>query len=82
MAEERNKPVKITLGDGALRLAASSSDLGEAEETLDVDYKGDEITIGFNSPLHPGLQRDDESDLERREARSGARGCSAGDAAP
>jgi DNA polymerase III subunit beta len=49
MAEERNKPVKLTLGDGALRLAASSSDLGEAEETLDVDYKGDEITIGFNS---------------------------------
>jgi len=41
--------VKLVLGDGALRLAASSSDLGEAEETLDVDYKGEEMTIGFNS---------------------------------
>jgi DNA polymerase-3 subunit beta len=49
MAEERNKPVKLVLGDGALRLAASSSDLGEAEETLDVDYTGEEMTIGFNS---------------------------------
>jgi DNA polymerase-3 subunit beta len=49
MAEERNKPVKFVLGDGVLRLSAASSDLGEAEEALDVDYKGDEVTIGFNS---------------------------------
>ena len=49
MAEERNKPVKLVLADGAMRLAASSSDLGEAEETLEVDYRGEEVTIGFNS---------------------------------
>jgi len=49
MAEERNKPVKFVLGPAALKLAASSQDLGEAEETIDVDYAGDEVTIGFNS---------------------------------
>ncbi len=49
MAEERNKPVKVILGDGSMRLAASSSDLGEAEETLEVEHKGEEVTIGFNS---------------------------------
>jgi DNA polymerase-3 subunit beta len=49
MAEERNKPVKFVLAPGALRLSASSADLGEAEETLDVDYGGAEVTIGFNS---------------------------------
>ena len=49
MAEERNKPVKLVLSPAALRLAASSQDLGEAEETLDVDYSGAELTIGFNS---------------------------------
>jgi DNA polymerase-3 subunit beta len=49
MAEERNKPVKLTLAPASLRLAASSQDLGEAEETLDVDYSGAEVTIGFNS---------------------------------
>jgi DNA polymerase-3 subunit beta len=49
MAEERNKPVKFVLGPAALKLAASSQDLGEAEETLDVDYAGAEVTIGFNS---------------------------------
>jgi len=49
MAEERNKPVKFILGPAALKLSASSQDMGEAEETLDVDYAGAEVTIGFNS---------------------------------
>jgi DNA polymerase III subunit beta len=49
MAEERNKPVKFALSPATLRLSASSQDLGEAEEMLDVDYSGAEVTIGFNS---------------------------------
>jgi DNA polymerase-3 subunit beta len=49
MAEERNKPVKVVLAPAALRIMASSQDMGEAEETLDVDYTGDELAIGFNS---------------------------------
>jgi DNA polymerase III subunit beta len=49
MAEERNKPVKLVLAPGVLRLTASSQDLGEAEETLDIDYAGEELVIGFNS---------------------------------
>ena len=49
MAEERNKPVKMVLAPATLRLSASSQDLGEAEEILDVDYAGDEVTIGFNA---------------------------------
>jgi DNA polymerase-3 subunit beta len=49
MAEERNKPVKLALGPGALRLSAVTHDLGEAEETLDVEHAGAEVAIGFNS---------------------------------
>ncbi len=49
MAEERNKPVKFTLGPAMLRLSASSQELGEAEEVLDVEYAGEELVIGFNS---------------------------------
>lgn len=49
MAEERNKPVKIVLAPAVLRITASSQDMGEAEESLDVDYAGDELAIGFNS---------------------------------
>jgi DNA polymerase-3 subunit beta len=49
MAEERNKPVKLVLAPAVLRITASSQDMGEAEETLDVDYAGEELAIGFNS---------------------------------
>src|SRR5206468_383108 len=49
MADERNKPVKIMLTPGTLKLASSSQELGEAEETLEVEYVGGEITIAFNS---------------------------------
>ena len=49
MADERNKPVKMTLAPGTVTLSASSQELGEAEETLEVQYTGGEITIAFNS---------------------------------
>jgi DNA polymerase III subunit beta len=49
MAEERNKPVKLVLAPAVLRITASSQDLGEAEETIDIDYAGEEVAIGFNS---------------------------------
>jgi DNA polymerase III subunit beta len=49
MAEERNKPVKLSLAPTSLKLSASSSELGEAEEMLTVDYAGDEVAIAFNS---------------------------------
>ena len=49
IAEERNKPVKMTLTPASLKLSASSQELGEAEEAIDVDYTGQEVTMGFNS---------------------------------
>jgi len=49
LSEERTKPVKVLLGPGALRLTASNPELGEAEESLSVDYAGEEMAIGFNS---------------------------------
>jgi DNA polymerase-3 subunit beta len=49
MAEERNKPVRFALAPGRLTLSASSHDLGEAEEAVELDYSGGELTIGFNS---------------------------------
>jgi DNA polymerase-3 subunit beta len=49
MAEERNKPVKLTLSPASLKLSASSSELGEAEEALTIDYAGEEVAIAFNS---------------------------------
>ena len=49
IAEERNKPVRMTLTPASLKLSASSQELGEAEEAIDVDYTGQEVIMGFNS---------------------------------
>ena len=49
MAEERNKPVKLALSPASLKVNASSQELGEAEEILEVEYAGEEMLIGFNS---------------------------------
>jgi len=49
LSEERTKPAKFFLAPGVLRLSAYSPDFGEAEEQVDVEYTGEEMTIGFNS---------------------------------
>jgi DNA polymerase-3 subunit beta len=49
MAEERTKPVKLVLTPGSLKITAYNPELGEAEESIEVGYSGEEITIGFNS---------------------------------
>ena len=49
LSEERTKPVKLLLSPGSLKLSASNPELGEAEESLAVDYAGEEVAIGFNS---------------------------------
>lgn len=49
LSEERTRPVKFTLAPGALKLSAYHPDFGEAEESVDVEFTGEEVTIGFNS---------------------------------
>lgn len=49
LSEERTKPVKLLLSPGSLKLSAHNPELGEAEESLAVDYSGEELAIGFNS---------------------------------
>ncbi|HET7874729.1 MAG TPA: DNA polymerase III subunit beta [Methylomirabilota bacterium] len=49
LSEERTKPVKFAIAPGQMKLAAYSADYGEAEEQVEVQYSGEEITIGFNS---------------------------------
>lgn len=49
LSEERAKPVKFILAPGSLTVAAYNPELGEAEESLAVEYAGEALTIGFNS---------------------------------
>ena len=71
IAEERNKPVKLTLSPALLKLSASSQELGEAEEGLEVDYGGEEVTIGFNSRYLQDAIAPIEKDLVTFEFKDG-----------
>jgi DNA polymerase-3 subunit beta len=48
-ADERSRAVRLKLEKGELKLSASSTETGESEDSLEIDYNGDTITIGFNA---------------------------------
>src|SRR5262249_49279972 len=49
MADERHRAIKLEIDDGEMRVSSGSSEVGEAGETLPVDYTGEAITAGFNA---------------------------------
>jgi DNA polymerase-3 subunit beta len=48
LSDERSRTVKLTLGSGSMEITASHSDLGEAHESLDIDYDKEDLQVGFN----------------------------------
>lgn len=49
IATERGRAVKLSVTPGFLHLTVNNADAGTGEETLDIDYDGEPIDIGFNS---------------------------------
>lgn len=48
LSDERSRTVKLALSSGSLEITASHSDLGEAQESLEVDYNKEDVQVGFN----------------------------------
>jgi DNA polymerase-3 subunit beta len=48
MTSEKANSVKLTFGKNQLAITANSPEVGEARETLAVNYKGKEMAIAFN----------------------------------
>src|SRR5207244_9811641 len=48
LSDERSHTVKVALSNGILELTASHSDLGEAHETLEIDYNKEDLQVAFN----------------------------------
>jgi DNA polymerase-3 subunit beta len=48
-AAQHTRNVRLDVGAGRLRLSSRSEELGEAQEEVDVDYSGIELSIGFNA---------------------------------
>jgi DNA polymerase-3 subunit beta len=49
LSAERTRAVRIALQKGRLEMVASAPELGEARESLSVDYAGEKVEIGFNA---------------------------------
>jgi DNA polymerase-3 subunit beta len=49
LSKEKTNAVKLQLEKNTLTLSTNNPELGEANEELSVDYKGDSLAIGFNS---------------------------------
>jgi DNA polymerase-3 subunit beta len=48
-ADERSHAVRLKLEKGELKLSASSTEAGESEDSIEIAYNGDPLTIGFNA---------------------------------
>jgi len=54
---QRNAPLRLRFADGELTVSAQTQDVGEATESLPVEYAGEELEIGFNPDfLRDGLE--------------------------
>lgn len=49
LSAERSRAVRVELGPNRLLVSSSNPDLGEAQDELDLDYTGEEFSIGFNA---------------------------------
>jgi DNA polymerase-3 subunit beta len=54
---QRNAPLRLRFAEGELGVSAQTQDVGEAHESLPIDYAGDPLEIGFNPDfLRDGLE--------------------------
>ena len=49
LSSERSRAVRLKATKGCLEISSNSPELGEAVESVPVDYDGDEVIIGFNA---------------------------------
>jgi len=49
LADQRSHAVKFAVSTEGVEISASSPEYGEAKETMEKEYKGEPISIGFNS---------------------------------
>jgi DNA polymerase III subunit beta len=48
LVAERNTPVRLTFSSGQLMLEAGTGDEAQAEEVVEADFSGDDLSIAFN----------------------------------
>jgi len=49
LSSERSRAVKFSVSKGSVEISSNNPEVGEAAETLDVDYTGGALEVGFNA---------------------------------
>jgi DNA polymerase-3 subunit beta len=48
-ADERSRAIRVQFSNGEVKIFSSSVEMGESEETVNSEYSGPELEIGFNA---------------------------------
>lgn len=49
LANQKSKAVQFNFSNGKVEISSSNPELGDAKEEMEIDYKGQDIKIGFNA---------------------------------
>ncbi|MFQ5669271.1 MAG: DNA polymerase III subunit beta [Acidobacteriota bacterium] len=49
LSSERSRAIRLELSKGRLKISSNSPEVGEAEESVSLDYAGEKMAIGFNA---------------------------------
>ncbi len=61
---QKNAPLRLSFTAGELTVSAQTPDIGEAQESLPVNFQGEPLEIGFNPEfLRDGLEAIEEGDV-------------------
>src|SRR3954452_13465629 len=61
---QRNSPLRLRFAEGELTISAQTQDVGEARESLPVQFAGEPLEIGFNAEfLRDGVESIDADEL-------------------
>jgi DNA polymerase-3 subunit beta len=62
---QRNSPLRLRFETGSLVVSAQTPDVGEAVESLPINYQGEQLEIGFNAGfLQDGLESVESDELQ------------------
>jgi DNA polymerase-3 subunit beta len=64
---QRNSPLRLRFAEGELTVSAQTQDVGEARESLPVQFTGEPLEIGFNAEfLREGIESVSADDIQLR----------------
>jgi DNA polymerase III subunit beta len=64
---QRNSPLRLRFAEGELTVSAQTQDVGEARETLPVQFSGEPLEIGFNAEfLREGIESVTADEIQLR----------------